>query len=391
MDNNSDTVINIILNKWAVTIQISIVLVITITFIALWKKFPRKIALVWMKAWLLNLLGLCAIFVVLMLADKKAIYASKAIYLIYTYCKIWYALFLVIGLNHFLLDEPNLKFKKIHKWHLIGIIALSFLLVLPFSTLHIQLFVYIFVGITFLIGGLRHLRKPQNNYIRFLQFALLFEGLTFLQHAFVLYPTLWGGSYPSYMTHVSFLDSIIELIIGIACLLAIVYEIIDEIQYSNSEMEKAQDSLRELVDIDPLTGLWNRRKLPVYLDEIKHNGTIIYIDINDFKIINDTRGHSIGDLCLKRTANCMKLLLNKQAGIFRLGGDEFLVVIPNNCTIEADDFIHQLQVNLSYESEKTPAFTMAIGSAEINSETSYDKALEHADSLMYKSKEKKKR
>jgi diguanylate cyclase (GGDEF)-like protein len=391
MDDNLHTVINIILNKWAVAIQISIISVIAITFVALWRKFPRKIAHVWMKAWLLNLLGLCSIFAVLMLADKKAIYLSKTVYLVYAYCKIWYALFLVNGLNHFLLDDSYLNFKKVHKWHYLGLIIFCLLLFFPFSTLHIQLFVYIYVGITFVIGGLRYLRKPQNNYIRFLQLALLFEGLTFLQHAFVLYPTLWGGSYPSYMTHVSFLDSIIELIIGIACLLAIVYEIIDEIQYSNIEMEKAQDSLRELVDIDPLTGLWNRRKIPVYLDEIKHSGTLVYIDINDFKIINDTQGHNIGDLCLKRIANCMKLLLNKQAGIFRLGGDEFLVVIPNDCTIEVKSFISQLQANLSYNSKSTPAFTMAIGTAKINAETSYKQALEYADALMYKSKEKKKR
>ncbi len=390
MDDTLHTAINIILNKWAVIIQISIILVIAITFVALWKKFPRKIAHIWMKAWLLNLLGLCAIFTVLMLADKKAIYTSKTIYLIYAYCKIWYALFLVKGLNHFRLNESSLNFKKTTLWTYLGLIVFCLLLLLPFSTLHIQLFVYIFVGITFVTEGLRHLRNYQNNYIRFLQLALLFEGLTFLQHAFVLYPTLWGGSYPSYMTHVSFFDSIVELIIGIACLLAIVYEIIEEVQYSNSEMEKAQDSLRELVDIDPLTGLWNRRKLPVYLDEIMHDGTLIYIDINDFKIINDTLGHNIGDLCLKRLANCMKLLLNKQAGIFRLGGDEFLVVLPKKCTIEANNFVSQLQENLAYDSKKTPAFTMAIGSAKINSETSYNKALEHADNLMYKAKEKKK-
>ena len=390
MDNNLDTVINTILNKWAVAIQISIILVIAITFVALWKKFPRKIAFIWMKAWLLNLFGLCAIFVVLILVDKKAPYTSKTIYLTYAFCKVWYALFLVKGLNHFLLDDSYLDFKKAITWHFLGLVVFCLLLFLPFSTLHIQLFVYIFVGITFMIAGLKHLRKHQNNYIKFLQLALLFEGITFLQHAFVLYPTLWGGSYPSYMTHVSFFDSVIELIIGISCLLAIVYEIIDEIQYSNNEMEKAQDSLRELVDIDPLTGLWNRRKLPVYLDEIKHNGTLVYIDINDFKVINDTRGHNIGDLCLKRIANCMKLLLNKQAGIFRLGGDEFLVVIPKNCAIENEDFINQLQTNLSYASKRTPALSMAIGTAEINSETSYNQALEKADTLMYRSKAKKK-
>ncbi len=391
MDNNLDTGINIILNKWAVAIQISIILVIAITFVALWKKFPRKIAHVWMKAWLLNLLGLCAIFAVLILADKNAVYTSKTIYLIYAFCKIWYALFLVKGLNHFLLDDSHLYFKKSTLWFTLSLFGFGLLLFFPFSTLHIQLFVYIFVGITFLFGGLRQIKTNQNHYTRFLQLALVIEGLVFLQHAFVLYPTLWGDSYPSYMTHVSFLDSVIELSIGIMCLLAIVYEIIDEIQYSNIQMEKAQNSLRELVDIDPLTGLWNRRKLPRYLDEINHDGTLVYIDINDFKIINDTLGHNIGDLCLKRIANCMKLLLNKQAGIFRLGGDEFLVVIPHNSSIEADKFIIELQANLSYESKRTPAFTMAIGSSEINSETSYHQALANADSLMYKSKEKKKR
>jgi len=89
----------------------------------------------------------------------------------------------------------------------------------------------------------------------------------------------------------------------------------------------------ELVNIaqrDPLTGLYNRSKLEKVLrawkGDMKNYATAVLIDLNDFKIINDTHGHKAGDHLLRDTAQYLTSYLNPGDLLFRLGGDEFLIL-----------------------------------------------------------------
>ena len=390
MDNlDIQTLINVILNKWAVAIQISILLVLTIVFIALWKKFPRKVVYYWMLAWSLNLLGLCAIFAVLYFSDKLSKLPIKTIYLLYAYCKVWFAVLLVYGLKTYLKHKDSYVIKNFKKTLLISLLPAIVILASPLTTLHMQLLVYIIVGVIFILNAIYHTLNTQKNSNKFLTGIIFFEGMVFLQHAWVLYPTLWGGIYPDYMTHASFLDSIIELTVGISCLFAVIYKIIDEIQLSNNVLEKTQKNLRKLVDNDPLTGLWNRRKLDDYIKNINFKGTLIYIDINDFKKINDIQGHNIGDKCLKRIAKNMKSISNENLGYFRLGGDEFLVIIPTAIKLNPLKFITTLKNSVAFNSSDSPKISLAIGYSEMNEKISFSQALEIADSNMYNSKNSK--
>lgn len=187
------------------------------------------------------------------------------------------------------------------------------------------------------------------------------------------------------MTHISFLDSIMELIVGITCLFGVIYQVVENYQFSNKEMELAQQSLRQLVDKDPLTGLWNRRKLEQYIQEHDKNCTLIYLDVNNFKSINDTWGHSIGDLCLQKIAESMNNYLCKETGKFRLGGDEFLAVIPEQSELTVDSFIQKLNNKLKTQNG-TPSFSVAIGIKKMTDELNFSLALEQADTNMYQSK-----
>ncbi len=175
----------------------------------------------------------------------------------------------------------------------------------------IQIIVYSIVGTIFGSAGIYHLmvRIKHKSYLLPLMFCI--EASVFLHHAWVLYPTLFGAAVPAYMSHMSFLDSISELFLGITCLFAIVYRVIEEFQHSNNEMELAQQSLRQLVDNDPLTGLWNRRKLDDFVHGQNNKGTLIYIDVDDFKTINDTWGHTTGDACLQRISTCLRHVLTR--------------------------------------------------------------------------------
>jgi diguanylate cyclase (GGDEF)-like protein len=133
---------------------------------------------------------------------------------------------------------------------------------------------------------------------------------------------------------------------------------------------RKQHSLHRLESLtDPLTGLANRRKLteqiPAYLAQARHNNDtvgILFIDLDGFKNVNDNMGHKRGDLLLQKISSSMQSSLRQNDLIARIGGDEFVVVIPcanasnlrriaqnliNICTITVDYMNKELKVSAS--------------------------------------------
>ncbi len=107
-----------------------------------------------------------------------------------------------------------------------------------------------------------------------------------------------------------------------------------------AEKQGHSDLLRNLAMIDPLTGLYNRRfaeqRLAAEVARSERKGhplTILTLDLNNFKFINDTYGHPAGDLVLQEFASRLNNVIRGGDLAVRLGGDEFLVLLPE-CTSE---------------------------------------------------------
>jgi c-di-GMP phosphodiesterase len=108
--------------------------------------------------------------------------------------------------------------------------------------------------------------------------------------------------------------------------------------YFNKMLDSIQDyyeKLQELSDHDYLTGLYNRRKFEEFLNyevtrSLRHNHkfTVLMIDLDNFKYINDTYGHASGDLVLQEVTNIFTINLRSGDILARLGGDEFAVILP---------------------------------------------------------------
>src|SRR4030095_3021113 len=105
----------------------------------------------------------------------------------------------------------------------------------------------------------------------------------------------------------------------------------------NHELARARPPLRRMVITDPLTGCRNRH----FFDEIigrelqRHRRygiplSLLFVDIDRFKTINDTYGHDVGDLVLKHVASFLLANIREADYVFRWGGDEFLVLL--SCT-----------------------------------------------------------
>ena len=101
-----------------------------------------------------------------------------------------------------------------------------------------------------------------------------------------------------------------------------------------------------LSSTDPLTELLNRRALQNAVEEDlkeKRTGYFIFIDIDDFKIYNDTYGHSNGDLCLKHCARIMKKCFPEDSILGRYGGDEFVVCLRGVTQEKAYTYMQEFQ------------------------------------------------
>jgi len=107
------------------------------------------------------------------------------------------------------------------------------------------------------------------------------------------------------------------------------------------ELAKANDKLKLLSEIDVLTNLANRRKLDIdFAHKLKHaqglkkTMALFFLDLDKFKKINDTHGHLIGDSLLQIISNKLQNCLKEDKYLYRIGGDEFCILIPNFTTKE---------------------------------------------------------
>lgn len=162
-----------------------------------------------------------------------------------------------------------------------------------------------------------------------------------------------------------------------------------------SEIRSLYEREQELSLHDPLTGLMNRRALTgaITLESRRLNRrhyplTLAYVDIDDFKKINDQLGHDAGDAYLRHLAQVLKSTVRATDYVARLGGDEFAVLLPETGPTAAQLAIGKVHENLlTVIQQKTPAVSVSIG--VVTFETTAESAAEMvrvADEAMYEVK-----
>jgi diguanylate cyclase (GGDEF)-like protein len=164
-----------------------------------------------------------------------------------------------------------------------------------------------------------------------------------------------------------------------------------------TETVRAERQIRYLGSHDGLTGLPNRTQLLVDIDEALIRGRrgesfcLHYLDLDNFKIVNDAQGHSVGDLLLKLAVGRLRLRLAETDRLARIGGDEFVVLQTNLETAEqAGELARRLIEAIAepFDLEGRQAFIgLSAGIAVYpNDGTTAEDLLKHADLAMYRSK-----
>jgi diguanylate cyclase (GGDEF)-like protein len=191
-----------------------------------------------------------------------------------------------------------------------------------------------------------------------------------------------------------------EAVFGLITLILLfnIYTIYQEIlikRLRRQLLEKQDHSyiLRNLAMVDPLTGLYNRRfaeqRLAAEVARSERRGhplTVLTLDLNNFKEINDTYGHPAGDQVLQEFASRLNKVIRGSDLAVRLGGDEFLVVLPE-CTLEQLKLVLERlrSFALDWQGQKIPV-TFSAGWKDYEMGDRPEEMLAQADQALYTSK-----
>jgi len=163
-----------------------------------------------------------------------------------------------------------------------------------------------------------------------------------------------------------------------------------------SRMHKHAKELSFLVRRDPLTGVGNRRALDEKLEELialnkrtNQSTSLIILDVDHFKNVNDTYGHAIGDQVLFKLTDSLKSRIRETDSLYRYGGEEFVVVLIGARLGDAKDIAEELRLGI--ESNKLiddeKVVTISLGVAEFAQGETGSSCLERCDQALYRAKE----
>jgi diguanylate cyclase (GGDEF)-like protein/PAS domain S-box-containing protein len=165
-----------------------------------------------------------------------------------------------------------------------------------------------------------------------------------------------------------------------------------------TERKQMEEQLRSLSFFDDLTGLYNRRGFFTFADEFlklakrqKQGLYMLYADLDNLKLINDTSGHQAGDQALMDSAEIIKKTYRESDIVARIGGDEFAVIPIGTTGDNIDKLTSRLQGNIEKHNLKrkrnyTLSMSFGVSYFDPMAPCSIDELVAHADEMMYEQK-----
>ncbi len=174
-------------------------------------------------------------------------------------------------------------------------------------------------------------------------------------------------------------------------------EKLEEYHKEISQLRKALKVARKEANIDFLTGIPNRRRfiraLEDFLKDYKEKNypfSFVMLDIDNFKSINDTYGHLIGDEVLKEIATVLKFYLRANTIVGRLGGEEFGIILPGISKDDAKNIAERLRKIIEnrkiHINDETIKITASFGVTQAKKDDTVESLIERADKALYEAK-----
>lgn len=182
--------------------------------------------------------------------------------------------------------------------------------------------------------------------------------------------------------------TMIAMLFTVYCCLVLTHE------RTERDLRETQRQLRVLADIDMLTQVPNRR----HFEELagaalgaaaRERSVLVLFDIDHFKCINDEHGHAVGDEALRRVARCTRDILRSRDVFGRIGGDEFMLLLPGAGVDEALLVADRITRRIDSERQTLQGgvpLSLSFGVVEVEPAESFDTARHRADMALYEAK-----
>ncbi|MFC5462603.1 GGDEF domain-containing protein [Massilia niabensis] len=172
---------------------------------------------------------------------------------------------------------------------------------------------------------------------------------------------------------------------------------ITELKTTERTLRQARDTALVHANTDSLTGLFNRRYALDWLPKeiqaarLGHRSLCVgLIDLDDFKEVNDTHGHQMGDHVLKHLADKMRCHMRPADTISRIGGDEFLIIFPDTSLADASCALSRVRQAIAHADVTVELagvkYSFSAGIAELSHEDTSKSLLQRADTVLYAAK-----
>ena len=237
----------------------------------------------------------------------------------------------------------------------------SYKIMVPFAYVMIHACVLSVVWTSAYIGNLTNLRES------FLMIQLLFmvvgicapKGMHFFFHILMVGEIILAFNLHNFTG----VDTIISLD-GAGLVAVCAFQIIFENAYA--EQYNTQKKLEDLSLHDQLTGAFNRSKLNMLCmedtDELKYkNAGFIIVDIDDFKKINESFGHDIGDQIIKELYEIIKICTRGDDVCIRMGGEQFLIIVPNQGLARTKEIGERIRSKVDAKTDFACTFKVSVG------------------------------
>lgn len=187
---------------------------------------------------------------------------------------------------------------------------------------------------------------------------------------------------------------------GAAFLISMVFGYALTVALALQMFRRTELKLERMAQLDPLTQLYNRLSLDARANEevarSRRYGdalSLMLVDIDHFKAINDAHGHATGDSALRQVAECIRDHLRQPDSAFRFGGEEFLVLMPHTDAAGAGAAAERMRGCIAGlepgAGQRGPSITASVGVVEVFAEgETWEEALARADIALYKAKRK---
>ena len=227
--------------------------------------------------------------------------------------------------------------------------------------------------------------------------VLWFAYLLAFTHHFFPQLGVGGTAWGFFTGRNTYYDLILEMLLAFGMVLVLFEDARREIDGAHRELRIAHEQLLRESLVDSLTGAYNRRAFTegAGLEDVHGSfGALAVFDLDNLKDVNDRHGHRYGDALLRHFASILRAGLRPSDKLYRLGGDEFLLVVPRAIAPVLEKRMREIigaGAALTFaDSGVTLEVSASIGVADFKSVEQLEAALHTADSAMYEAKRSRK-